>query len=126
MNSQGDQRMDACRPVVAAWNISGHDAPVFVDDSGRRAHGVHFAGVAIALVCACWLAMLVFGMSGLTSLPVTGAPASASASARLISGQERVVDLEPLLGGKLRWADDTVGPATHRLTDVTYGAALPK
>jgi hypothetical protein len=122
MNSQGDQRKDACRPNVAAWNTSGHDAPVFVDDTGRRAHGVHVAGMAIALMCASWLATLVFGMSGLTSLPASTAPASASA--RLIAGQSRIVDLEPLLGGKLRWADDTVGPTTHRLTDVTYAGGF--
>jgi len=86
MNSQGEQRKDACRPVVAAWNISGHDAPVFVDDTGRRAHGVHLAGVTIAMLCACWLATLVFGISGLTSLPGTGA--GALPSAPLISTQD--------------------------------------
>jgi hypothetical protein len=124
MDIQGDQRRDACRPAVAAWNLSGHDAPVFVDDSGRRAHGVHLAGVTIALVCACWLATLVFGMSGLSSLPGVGAPPSASA--RLISGEGRIVDLEPLVGGRLRWADDRVGPATHRLTDVSYRGEVPE
>jgi hypothetical protein len=124
MNSQGDQRKDACRVAVAAWNISGHDAPVFVDDTGRRKHGVHLAGATIAMLCACWLAALVFGMSGLKSLPDTAA--GAQASAQLTSAQARIVDLEPLLGGKLRWADDTIGPSGRRLTDVGSGGALPE
>jgi len=124
MNSQGDQRKEACRPAVAAWNISGHDAPVFVDDSGRRAHGVHLAGATIAMLCACWLAALVFGMSGLKSLP--GTVAGAQASAQVTPAQGRTVDLEPLLGGKLRWADDTIGPSGRRLTDVTSGAGPPE
>jgi hypothetical protein len=119
MNSEGDQRMDACRPVVAAWNISGHDAPVFVDDSGRRAHGVHLAGVTIAIVCASWLAMLVFGLSGLRSLP--GTPASAP----LVSTQGQIVDIEPVLG-KLRWADDTIGPSAGRRLDLSYGGGAPE
>lgn len=116
--------MDACRPAVVAWNTSGHDAPVFVDDTGRRAHGVHLAGVAIAMLCACWLATLVFGMSGLTSLP--GTDAGAPLSAPLISTQGRIVGLEPLLGGKLRWADDTIGASAHRPADVIRGGGLPE
>jgi len=120
--------MDACRPVVAAWNISGHDAPVFVDDSGRRAHGVQLAGAVIAMLCACWLATLVFGMSGLTSLPGVGVGVGvgAPASARVISTQGRIADIPPVLGAKLRWADDTLGPSAARRLDLAHGGGLPE
>jgi hypothetical protein len=75
---------------------------VFVDDTGRRAHAVHLAGVAIALLCACWLATLVLGMSGVTSLP----GAHAAAFARVPPIRRGIPDIEPVLGAKLQWADD--------------------
>jgi hypothetical protein len=116
MNKHRDELVSMRRPVVAAWGTSGHDAPVFVDDSGRRAHGVRLAGATIAMLCACWLATLVFGMSGLTSLP---GPRE-SALARALPAPGRMLAIEPLRGAKLRWADHapgTSGGGTLELAD---------
>jgi hypothetical protein len=93
---------------------------VFVDDTGRRAHGVHLAGAAIAMLCACWLATLVFGMSGFTSLP--GPPASVMA--RVLPPRGPIADIEPVLGAKLRWAGDTQGTNSARPVDRSYGSGL--
>jgi hypothetical protein len=67
---------------------------VFVDESGRRAHRVHLAGVAMAAVCACWLGMLVFGMSGFTALPGS----HLSVLARVISVHRPILDIDRTAG----------------------------
>jgi len=102
------------RPVVAAWGTSGYDAPVFVDDSGRRAHGVRLAGAVVAMLCACWLATLVFGMSDLTSLP----SAHVSALARALPAPGQTLAIDPELGPKLRWADYAPGTSGARPLDI--------
>jgi hypothetical protein len=53
----------------AAWLTSGHEAQVFVDDSGRRARRVRLAGFALACACAFWLAALTLGMVGFAGFP---------------------------------------------------------
>ncbi len=86
------QRVDnvPVRPTPASWQTSGHDAPVFVDESGRRAQRVNLAGVAMALLCACWLATLVLGMSGFTTVPGSHLPGVA----RVLVAHRRVLDLD--------------------------------
>jgi len=120
MNTHSNQSAGTRRPDVAAWSTSGHDAPVFVDDTGRRAHAVHLAGVAIALLCACWLATLVLGMSGVTSLP----SARASTFARALPTRGGIPDIEPVLGAKLQWADDARVASSARALALVYGGPL--
>jgi hypothetical protein len=120
MNTHYQQRLSTTRPAVAAWSTSGHDAPVFVDDSGRRAHGVHLAGFAIAMLCACWLATLVLGVSGVTSLP----GAHASTFARALPTRAGVLDIEPVLGAKLQWADDAPVANSGRSLALVVGGRL--
>ena len=67
---------------------------MFVDESGRRAHRVHLAGVAMAATCACWLGMLVFGMSGFTALPGS----HLSVLARVISSHRPILDIDRTAG----------------------------
>jgi hypothetical protein len=55
----------------AVWLTSGHEAQVFVDDSGRRALGVRLACLAAAALCAFWLMGLVVGMVGFSGFPTT-------------------------------------------------------
>jgi hypothetical protein len=55
-----------------AWLTSGRDAQVFVDDSGRRALGMRAAGVAVAAMCAFWLAGLTVGMAGFSGFQTVG------------------------------------------------------
>jgi hypothetical protein len=44
--------------------MSGREAQVFVDDSGRRARCVHLAGFVLVGACAFWLVALTLGMVG--------------------------------------------------------------
>jgi hypothetical protein len=64
MNGSSEQRVLARPGSPATWRTSGHEAQVFVDDSGRRALGVRLACFAIAALCAVWLTGLVVGMVG--------------------------------------------------------------
>jgi hypothetical protein len=56
----------------SAWLTNGHEAQVFVDDSGRRALGVRLACVAAAALCAFWLTALVVGMVGFSGFAPHG------------------------------------------------------
>jgi hypothetical protein len=51
------------QPPGASW-ISGPETHVFEDHSGRRARGLGVAAVALAALCAFWLAGLAAGMAG--------------------------------------------------------------
>jgi hypothetical protein len=64
MNGSSEQRVLARPESPATWRTSGHEAQVFVDDSGRRALGVRLVCFAIAALCAVWLTGLVVGMVG--------------------------------------------------------------
>ena len=55
---------------------------------------MHLAGVAMAATCACWLAMLLFGMSGFTNLPGSHLPVLA----RVLSVHRPILDIEPAGG----------------------------
>ena|ERR1700677_3347680 len=57
-----------------AWRIAAQEAPVFVDDSGRRARWVRLAGAAMAGLCALWLTGLVIGTAGFANFPSVPSP----------------------------------------------------
>ena len=47
---------------------------MFVDHSGRRARRVRIVGVAVAGLCALWLAGLVVGSAGFSDFPAARPP----------------------------------------------------
>ena len=84
MDARQAQRDLAPPESALPWLIGGHEAPVFVDHSGRRARGVRVVGAAMAALCALWLVGLLLGMAGFSGfpagrLPIGGLPALARA-----------------------------------------------
>ena len=73
MDARLAQRAPA-RPEPELPLLSGHEVPVFVDHSGRRARRVRVAGALLAGLCALWLAGLVMGMAGFSGFPVVRSP----------------------------------------------------
>jgi hypothetical protein len=61
------------------WWATGNEEPVFLDDAGRRRPLVLVAGAIAAAASAVWLAALVTGAIGFSSLP--GSPAALPLSA---------------------------------------------
>jgi hypothetical protein len=75
----------------AAWRTSGHEAQVFVDDSGRRARRVRLAGFALAGACAFWLAALTLGVVGFAGFPTQLPKLARTAGARLVPPRTEAV-----------------------------------
>jgi hypothetical protein len=85
MHAINDRHVSTCSEAPATLRAEspaislagGHEPPVFVDHSGRRAHGVRAVGAVMAGLCALWLAGLVMGMAGFSGfsaahLPIVG------------------------------------------------------
>jgi hypothetical protein len=58
-----DQRVSALLEAAPS-RLGGDEALVFVDDSGRRARGVHLIGALVVALCMLWLMGVVSGMVG--------------------------------------------------------------
>ena len=95
---RGEERIPARPELPVTWRTVSAETPVFVDESGRRAHAVRGAAVAVAVLCALWLGGLVVGVTGFASFPaarplIAGLPAGsrtpgASTEARLPGARE--------------------------------------
>ena len=64
----------ACRAAVdevaaTVWTATGLERQVFLDHTGRRGRRVRVAGAGMAVLSAGWLAALVTGSIGFSSLP---------------------------------------------------------
>jgi hypothetical protein len=51
------------------WRATGLETPVFFDERGHRAKLVRFGGAFSLLLVTAWLALVVSGPLGFTSLP---------------------------------------------------------
>ncbi len=69
VRAQGDYRPPAPLEPSVTWRTVVHETPVFVDESGRRAHAVRAVAVTVAVLCSLWLGALVVGVSGFASFP---------------------------------------------------------
>lgn len=58
------------------WRATGNEEPVFLDRTGRRQPLLRAAGAAAGLAAAGWLAALVTGAIGFSTLPGVTAPAA--------------------------------------------------
>jgi hypothetical protein len=70
MVTHNDQLAQASPESAVPWPVGDDEAPVFVDQSGRRAHRVRVVGAAMTGLCALWLAGLVIGAAGFSGFPV--------------------------------------------------------
>lgn len=61
----------ATPPTV--WTATGHERPIFLDERGRRRRWVLLAGGVVAFASTLWLAALVAGSIGFSTLPRVGA-----------------------------------------------------
>jgi len=70
------------RPPTTVWRATGHEPPVFLDETGRRRRRMLALSAVGALVAALWLVGIVGGGLGFSGLPaVPGAPAVVPAAA---------------------------------------------
>lgn len=92
MDGLSAQRARARPQSPSAWATSGHEAQVFVDDSGRRALGVRLVCFAAAALCAFWLTALVVGMVGFSGFAPRGFANLAQRSVAPRSGKSFVAD----------------------------------
>lgn len=51
------------------WTATGHERPVFLDEHGRRRRWVLLGGALSGGASACWLAALVAGAIGFSTMP---------------------------------------------------------
>lgn len=51
------------------WTATGHEPPVFLDESGRRRRLVLAGGLLAGGACAFWFAALIAGAVGFSTLP---------------------------------------------------------
>lgn len=86
-------RSNTCHSIDSAvWTATGHECPVFLDERGRRRRWVLAGGVLAGGASAFWLAALVAGAIGFSTLPSMRAPIPLFAqrtSAHDIAGDER-------------------------------------
>ena len=62
--------------AVAVWTATGHERPIFLDERGRRRRWVLAGGISVGAAAALWLAALVAGAIGFSTLPSMRAPIS--------------------------------------------------
>lgn len=65
------------------WTATGRERPIFLDEHGRRRRWVLLAGAVVASASALWLAALVAGAIGFSTLPRVGAVRVGAAAGRL-------------------------------------------
>lgn len=64
----------------AVWTATGHERPVFLDEHGRRRRWVWLAGATAGGASAFWLAALVAGAIGFSTMPAMRSGAGLLAS----------------------------------------------
>ncbi len=57
----------------SVWTATGRERPIFLDEEGRRRRWVLLAGAVAAAASALWLAALIAGAIGFSTLPRVGA-----------------------------------------------------
>ncbi len=72
--------IDAERGAPTVWTATGLERQVFLDHTGRRGRRMRLAGGGMALLSAGWLAALVTGSIGFSTLPSLPAPATVLAA----------------------------------------------
>ncbi len=82
--------------TTTTWTATGHERPIFLDEDGRRRRWVLLAGGLVAAASALWLAALVAGAIGFSTLPRVGgvrasAPVLGLATAHLTRPRARLI-----------------------------------
>jgi hypothetical protein len=69
-SSKDDSRLRAVGPRTdVRWTATGHERPVFLDEHGLRRRWVLAAGALAGAASTLWLAALLAGAIGFSSLP---------------------------------------------------------
>jgi hypothetical protein len=61
--------LDELPSVAEPWHMAGREAPVFLDEHGRRHRLLRPLAVVVVTLAASWLVALVLGASGFAGLP---------------------------------------------------------
>ncbi len=135
MHALNDRHVSTCSEAPATLRAEspaislagGHEPSVFVDHSGRRAHGVRAVGAVMAALCALWLAGLVMGMAGFSGFPAGHLPIgglSSLARAELASDSHAArVGAVDAVDAKPRSVCLSVGSVAGASTSAAHGAS---